>query len=760
MTAEFSILFMDAGDSGQGGSFVSLLQLISLFSAKGHQIHVVLWNNSPYVTKYQQLGAKVTVLDHPFYSKKTRICRYFYNKLIAFSMRFSQNLLPYIELFLQWRCYRVLVNYARLNRVNIIHTNNQPIRNFIGFWLAKKLQLPIVAHLRTLHGYGFTQTHINFIRKLNYQMIAVSNSAAQYWEKLGVPANSIVTIANPYDGEFNQQIQTKSRTKKLVYVGRLEANKGLEFLLLSFTQLLKLDPGFTLSIIGDGTIKHKLQEYCREANIEQQVNFLGYIIDAKQLLSQFDVLIFPSAQEGFGRVLLEAMAAKIPVIATRVSGVIDIVRHQYNGLLVDYNDCQQLVAAILMFYQDKTLANQLIENGYHTVINEFNVSNCYQQLSNVYADLIANKKIDLCVVISDFGAGGSQRVLMNLLKIWQNNYRIAVITVADSSKDFYQLPSTVKRFMLGSVGNSSNQIIGLFANIKRISLLRHTIGELKPRIVLSFICPTNIITILATIGFKTQVIISERNDPQRQSFGWIWDQLRKICYRFADRVTANTKGALQTMQSYVPQHKLFWVPNPLTPPPDIDSLFAFEKPTILAVGRLHPQKGYDILLHAFSQFKRQFPQWQLAIVGDGGLKNSLQQLAEQLAIDKDVIWYGNVADPFMFYRAATMFVMASRHEGMPNALLEAMSCALPIIVSDASPGPLEYIQHQVTGLVVAKGNIIALSQAMMDLAVNPDYRKQLGDNAQKKIKLNAIDEVMKIWSEILTFDGRCADEKS
>lgn len=753
MTNQLSILFMDSGDSGQGGSFVSLLQLVTLFASHGHRTHVVLWSDSPYISQYQQQGANVVIIDHPFYSKKRGFHRYVYNKCIAFCMRFSQHLIPVVELILQWNCYRFLTRYVTRHQITIIHTNNQPVRNFIGFWVAKKMKRPLVAHVRTLHGYGFTQAHVNFIRQLDCRLIAVSHSAADYWKKMGVPADAMITMPNPYDGELSQEIQAKTVEKRLVYVGRLESGKGLEFLLESFSQLVKQDGAFTLSLIGDGSKKRELMQHCLALGIEKQVRFLGYIYDAKRLLSQFDVLIFASAQEGFGRVVVEAMAKKLPVVATRVSGIIDIVRHQYNGLLVDYGNQEQLVAAILRLYQDQALCKQLVENGYRTVVNEFSVSNYYQQLYDIYRGLTIRKNDTIAIVISDLGAGGSQRVLVNLLQLWQETYRMAVITLAGTENDFFQLPKTVTRYVLGGVAQSKHPIAGLLANSKRIALLRRALREIKPRVVLSFICPTNILTVLATRGLNTNVIISERNDPQRQSFGWIWNQLRFIFYRFADRVTANTKGALETMRAYVPQRKLCWVPNPLIPPINAADFFIFEKPTILAVGRLHAQKAYDILLRAFAQFAREFPQWQLAILGDGALKNDLQQLAAQLAIDHAVIWYGNVQNSFRFYQAASLFVMASRHEGMPNSLLEAMFFGLPIIVTNASPGPLEYIQDQVNGLVVESENIEALTHAMKTLAIDPLKRKQLAQQAARTIQMNSVDEVIKKWSEVLTFES-------
>jgi GalNAc-alpha-(1->4)-GalNAc-alpha-(1->3)-diNAcBac-PP-undecaprenol alpha-1,4-N-acetyl-D-galactosaminyltransferase len=754
---QFSILLMEAGDSGQGGSFVSLSQLLALLASKGHALHVILWNDSPHVSRYREIGATVTVYPHPFYNKTHRLRRYIYNKFNAGMMRLSPRLLPWFELICQWRCYRYLIKYALHHQIDIIHTNNQIVRNFIGFLIAKKIKRPIVAHLRTLHSYGLTQAHSQVLRAIRCRVIATSPSVARHWQQQGLSAEQIHILPNPYDGELNDLIVEKPVEKKLVYVGRLESGKGLHCLLQAFAILLKREGDFTLSLIGEGSLKDDLQQYSQQLGVNTRVNFMGYIHDAKQRLAEFDALVFPSQQEGFGRVLLEAMAARLPIIATKVPGIIDIIKSHDNGVLVAYDQPQQLADAILALFQNTLLRNKLIERGYQTVRQGFSTENYYQQLYPIYESL---QPYDLCIVISDLGAGGTQRVLINLLSAWHKQYRIALITLSDAVNDFYQLPNGVTRFSIQGVNKSNNILQGVSANIRRLWRLRSLIVRCQPRWVLSFIAPTNILTILATRGLSTKVIISERNDPAKQSFGKHWDLLRKIYYRYADSVTANSHGALQQMQAYVPKRKLHWVPNPLVPPTAMSVPIMFNKPTILAVGRLHPQKAYDILLPAFAAFEKQFPAWQLVILGDGPLKEPLQQFALQLGISEAVAFQGNVPNPFDYYRAATLFVLASRHEGSPNVLLEAMYCGLPAIITNASPGPLEYITHAVNGWVVEKENITALSQAMCLLASDPLLQKKLADAACQAININSLSAVLAAWDDLFIINEQPAHEKS
>ncbi len=356
-----------------------------------------------------------------------------------------------------------------------------------------------------------------------------------------------------------------------------------------------------------------------------------------------------------------------------------------------------------------------------------------------------DNSIDLVCIISDLGGGGTQRVLHHLVGSWvSQGRRIAVITYADEEMDRYKLPSEVKRFVIGGISESKNSIFGLIANINRIIKLRKVLKKINSPVILSFLSTVNIATVLASIGIPARVIISERNDPARQSFGKIWDWLRYRFYRYADIVTANSQGALKTLTEFVPEKKCRLVNNPIFPEL-ITKKNNKNTYSILSVGRLHHQKAYDILLQAFSKFSQNHPDWELLVLGDGSLKTELQRQARELKVDDRIKWKGYVVDPFPYYHAADIFVMPSRYEGMPNALLEAMNCGLPVIVSDASPGPLEIVENNKNGVVVPVEDTEALAEALNTLAKDKKLRKNLSYNAKKSVKPYHIDQVISQW---------------
>lgn len=358
---------------------------------------------------------------------------------------------------------------------------------------------------------------------------------------------------------------------------------------------------------------------------------------------------------------------------------------------------------------------------------------------------------ELVFIISDLGSGGAQRVVTTLANAWaEKGRRLCVITLADETHDFFSLHPSIRRLVAGGMRDSRNPLEALWMNFQRIYRLRRCIRQSGAPIAVSLVGATNILAILASFGLGIRLAISERNDPARQSLGRMWDWLRRRFYRYADTVTANSRGVLETLSKFVPSEKLAYVPNPLAIPPGIENNND-RPPTILSVGRLHRQKAYDILLPAFAQAAIGHEEWQLQILGEGTLRDSLKKLADDLGIGQRAIWLGNAGSVFSFYRNADVFVLASRHEGMPNAMLEAMACGVPVIVTDASPGPLERIEDGVSGLVVPTENIQALADAIRRLIEDAELRRRLGSQAKERVSDCELSNAIRTWEQVIGF---------
>lgn len=289
------------------------------------------------------------------------------------------------------------------------------------------------------------------------------------------------------------------------------------------------------------------------------------------------------------------------------------------------------------------------------------------------------------------------------------------------------------------------------------TLLRDLLYAGKPARVLSLLTRTNLLCCQAMWALPGHLVVSERNDPrlQKQSFPWL--RLRSWLWQRADVITANTIGVLEGLQHCHPAmaDDMRLLPNPLV----VDSHLGNHSdgpasgPCFLAVCRLVPQKGIDLLIQAYAQLPEPLREmWPLLIAGDGPERASLETLASSLLPRAQVRFMGFQRNPQVLYHRDAVFVLSSRFEGMPNSLLEAMGSGLAVIVSDASPGPLEVVVHGKSGWVVPTEQVTLLAEAMQAMAENPALRRRLGDAAAEFMDAYSWDALDPIWSEILCFE--------
>lgn len=338
-------------------------------------------------------------------------------------------------------------------------------------------------------------------------------------------------------------------------------------------------------------------------------------------------------------------------------------------------------------------------------------------------------RTDVAFIIGDLSAGGSQRVLQRISSdLAARGHALAVITLSDGSNDFFPLDPRIRRIALGRQKPSENFVASVLENLRTISHLRRELSSLAPRTVCSFIGVTNILAIAASALLPFRIVVCERNNPDQQTLGFPWQALRRSTYRWASLVTANSMEALMALSRYVPRNKLFLLRNPL---PMSNQRTSGRSPTVLAVGRLSPQKGFDVLIDAWSGV--QAPGWQLDIVGAGSELRALQQQAMNLGIADRIRILEPVADVMALYQAASILAAPSRFEGTPNVVLEASIAALPAVISQGCGDALEIIQDEVSGRVVPIGDAAALREALQALVDQPELRQRYGERARSRV---------------------------
>lgn len=185
--------------------------------------------------------------------------------------------------------------------------------------------------------------------------------------------------------------------KRLLYVGRLAANKGLPILLKSLTTLKSSHPDLVLTVVGDGKERQLLETMSEQLGLKEQVKFVGYQSQAevREHLQQTDVFVLPSFAEGVPVVLMEAMAAGVPVVATQIAGIGELVEEGISGYLVPPGDPVSLSKGIETLLTDKQLRAQFGIAGRHKVEEEFNLNLECDRLYRVMSSALKGKIEDI-----------------------------------------------------------------------------------------------------------------------------------------------------------------------------------------------------------------------------------------------------------------------------------------------------------------------------------------------------------------------------
>lgn len=357
------------------------------------------------------------------------------------------------------------------------------------------------------------------------------------------------------------------------------------------------------------------------------------------------------------------------------------------------------------------------------------------------------------IVIHSLGGGGAERAAVLLTQgLVIKEHQASLITLFGQEFDFYHLPENIPRIALKVEGTSANLLHALQNNFQRLRSLRRAIDSCQPDVVISFLDKTNVLTLIACLGSKYPLIVSEQNDPTQNDIGHIWNFLRRLVYPFATTVVSCSQGVDRNW-NWLDSQRRTVIYNPLavntTESGEVSIQLNPIKKRVVAMGRLTSQKGFDLLLKAFSLINTKFLDWQLIIIGEGEERKKLEQLTQKLEIEEQVIMPGLVDNPFPILKQCDLFILSSRYEGFGNVIIEAMACGLPVISTDCPSGPGEIITSGDNGILVPNQEIDSLAKAMADLMSNPERRQKLSKNAHFTLSRFKLDVIVNQWEKLL-----------
>jgi glycosyltransferase involved in cell wall biosynthesis len=332
----------------------------------------------------------------------------------------------------------------------------------------------------------------------------------------------------------------------------------------------------------------------------------------------------------------------------------------------------------------------------------------------------------LAFITRNMKAGGAERVISQLANYFSQKGIQCIIVTLDKDEVFYQLDSSIKVYAIGK--KSNNKYNDKFLRYKE---LRRYINIEKPDIVLALPEEIGIFVIPALMGTNIPVIVSERNNPWVMPWKKETRLMRKLFYPFASGFIFQTEQSASFFSERI-RNKGVVLPNPLDLNRVPESWKGERRYEIVSAGRLVRQKNFSLLIKAFAKFHKTYPEYVLNIYGEGELKEDLQNLAASILPEGSFSFPGNTSELLERIRGASMFVLSSDYEGMPNVLIEAMAMGIPVISTDCpAGGPAELIENGINGLLVPVGDVDALSEAMCYLVDMKKVAAQLARNAER-----------------------------
>jgi glycosyltransferase involved in cell wall biosynthesis len=315
----------------------------------------------------------------------------------------------------------------------------------------------------------------------------------------------------------------------------------------------------------------------------------------------------------------------------------------------------------------------------------------------------------------DIGGGGAQHVMLLVargLSREKFEVHLGLVRAGDPGAD--AVPPAVRVHALGP-GRAR-------AKTLRLLLL---VWRLRPDVVLSSAPEISFLALLLRPFFpaNTRVLVRQNGTVSAGlAHGGVPRYTRllyRLLYRRADRVICQSRAMAEDLahETGVPNEQIVVLPNPV----DLEGILAARDaplawngpgPHLLAVGRLSQEKGFDLLLEAFAALRERYPVADLILVGSGREETALKSLCRSLGLETAVCFAERVDPPYVFFKGATLFVLPSRYEGMPNALLEAAAAGLPLVSTPASGGVVDLLAGRPGAWLATDISASALTDAL------------------------------------------------
>jgi glycosyltransferase involved in cell wall biosynthesis len=372
------------------GNFVR--DLAVELSYRGHEVHVV--------TPMRPGAAKEETIDGVFVH---RYAYYGWRRGLQLGQLKGNSTLLLSSLILLGtiRCLLSVIKYNS----DLVHAYWVVPAGLIGLIVGKLTRIPVVA---TAAGSDLTSAPKSRLPRLLTSLtlknldrvLPVSTPMKKIAMELGSPGDRATVIHGPVGidtGDLKKAVQqplTENYERSLVYVGNLTAPKRAETIIRALQKVTEMDAECRLIIIGEGNLRPSLEALADELGLKEQVHFCGALPheEVLEMLQGADVFVHCSDHEGLGMAIMEAMGAGLPVVASRVGGVPDLVREGETGFMIPPDDVEKYAEKILILLHNDQLRQELGSNARHFAEKHLNKQTILAQLETVYGEILTSTR--------------------------------------------------------------------------------------------------------------------------------------------------------------------------------------------------------------------------------------------------------------------------------------------------------------------------------------------------------------------------------
>ncbi|MBU5333630.1 glycosyltransferase [Anaerocolumna aminovalerica] len=357
-------------------------------------------------------------------------------------------------------------------------------------------------------------------------------------------------------------------------------------------------------------------------------------------------------------------------------------------------------------------------------------------------------------LINGMVMGGAERVMATIANEFVKRGNEVCIVTLKEPKSVYRLDPRIK--IVGAKGcvQSNNKVLRLiqliYSGIKGFFYYLYYLKTYRPDAVLSFLTYSNLLAIMTRRIFvkNVPVVVSERCDPQKR--GYVLKKLCEFMYPMADCLVCQSKQVGSYFKRISRKSNIRIIPNPVNPECIAPTLLNKRRNAIISVGRLSPQKNFDLLIKSFHEIICDYPDYIVEIYGQGPEYNNLNKKIRTLNLENNVFLMGTKKNVMQSVNNARLFVITSNYEGFPNVLIEAMASGLPVISTDFPTGAArELIKDGINGYVVPRNNKKELARAMAQILSNPQLQDSMSEANKKIVRCFDLNKIIDQWNAVL-----------